>query len=105
MTDEGLEYNIDMKVFQRNKDVVSRKIAGELFLVPVAGNLADMERMFALTTVAQFIWEKIDGKRSLSDIRDELLAEFDVEKDQADSDIREFVAELMSAGLVQAAAT
>ena len=90
-------------MFQRNKDVVSRKIAGELFLVPVAGNLADMERMFALTTVGEFIWERIDGKRSLSEIRDEVVAQFDVEEEQADSDIQEFVAELISAGLVQEA--
>ena len=90
-----------MKVFQRNKNVVSRKIAGELFLVPVAGNLADMERMFALTTVGEFIWDRMDGKKSLSQIRDEMLAAFDVEKEQADSDIQEFVAELISAGLVQ----
>jgi hypothetical protein len=90
-----------MKVFQRDKDVVSRKIAGELFLVPVAGNLADMERMFALTTVGEFIWERIDGRRSLSEIRDEVLAAFNVGEEQADSDIQEFLAEMTSTGLVQ----
>jgi len=99
--DEELEYNIRMKVLQRNKDVVARKIAGELFLIPVAGNLADMERMFALTTVAEFIWERIDGKRNLSDIHREVLSEFDVDSEQADSDILDFVKELMLAGLVR----
>jgi len=101
MTTDGLVYNIWMKVFQRKKDIVSRRVAGELFLVPIAGNLADMQRIFTLTKVAEFIWDRLDGQRSLSDIRDELLSEFDVEKDQADSDIFAFVSELMSAGLVQ----
>ncbi len=93
-----------MSVFQRNKDVVSRTIAGEFFLVPVAGNLADMERLFVLSAVGEFIWDRVDGKRSLDDICDEVVAKFDVAKDRADPDIREFVAELVSAGLIQEAA-
>ncbi len=90
-----------MKVFLQNKNVVSRKIAGELFLVPISGNLADMEKMFALTSVGEFIWERMDGRKSLEKIRDEILSEFNVERERADSDIEEFVGELVSAGLVE----
>jgi hypothetical protein len=90
-----------MSVLQRNKDVVSRKIAGELFLVPISGNLADMEHIFTLTTVGEFIWDRMDGKKSINDICDEIMTEFDVERNRADSDIREFVAVLISAGLIQ----
>jgi hypothetical protein len=60
-----------------------------------------MERMFALTSVGEFISERLDGRRSLNDIRDEVVAAFNVEEDQADSDIQEFLAELISAELVQ----
>jgi hypothetical protein len=90
-----------MKVFQRTKDIVSRSVAGELFLVPVAGNLADMQRIFTLTKVAEFIWERLDGQRSLSDIRNDLVELFDVDEEQADSDILAFVTELLTEGLVQ----
>ena len=90
------------KIFIRNQDIVSRRIAGELFLVPVKGKLADMEKIFTLTTVAEYIWDRLDGQRSLDDIRNDVVARFDVGEEQADSDIREFIAELVEAGLIRA---
>ena len=96
----GREDNIWLKVFERPRNIVSRKIAGELFLVPVAGKLADMQRMFALTEVAEFIWERLDGQRSLGDVRNEVLACFDAEKEQIEADIEAFVTELIAEGLL-----
>lgn len=90
-----------MKVFQRTQNIVSRRVAGELFLVPVAGNLADMQRIFTLTKVAEFIWERLDGQRSLSDILNDVVEQFDVDEEQADSDIQALVTELLTEGLVQ----
>ena len=88
------------KVFIRNSDVISRKIAGELFLVPVKGKIADMENIFALTAVAEYIWDRLDGRKSLNEILNAVVDRFDVEHEQAESDIREFIMELMGAGLI-----
>jgi len=88
------------KVFIRNSDVISRKIAGELFLVPVKGKMADMENIFALTAVAEYIWDRLDGRKSLNEILNNVVDRFDVEQEQAESDIREFIMELMGAGLI-----
>jgi len=88
------------KVFIRNSDVVSRKIAGELFLVPVKGKMADMENIFTLTAVAEYIWDRLDGRKSLNEILNNVVDRFDVEHEQAESDIREFIMELMGAGLI-----
>lgn len=93
---------MDDKVFIRNEDIVTRRIAGELFLVPVKGKLADMERIFTLTAVAEYIWDRLDGQRSLDEIRNDIVGQFDVGEKQADSDIREFIAELVEAGLIRA---
>ena len=88
------------KVFIRNSDVVSRKIAGELFLVPVKGKIADMEKIFALTAVAEYILDSLDGRNNLNEILNNVVDRFDVEHEQAESDIREFITELMGAGLI-----
>ncbi len=88
------------RIFVRDKDVVARSIGGELFLVPVRGKLADMEEIFTLTAVAEFIWERLDGEKSVGQVRDELIARFDVDRDRADTDIRAFVQALIEAGLV-----
>jgi hypothetical protein len=88
------------KVFVGDKDVVSRKIGGELFIVPVKGQLADMQKIFTLTPVAEYIWERLDGRKNVSEIRDEVVARFEVSGEQADSDISEFLAELLEARLI-----
>jgi hypothetical protein len=90
-----------MKVFQRTRNIVTRRVAGELFLVPVAGNLADMQRIFTLTKVAEFIWERLDGQKSLSDILNDVVERFDIDEEQADSDIQTLVTKLLTEGLVQ----
>ena len=87
-------------VFRKSDNMVSRNIAGETIIVPIRGNLADMQRIFAISAVAEHIWENLDGEKSLDEIRDDIVATFDVEKAQADADLQEFIAELLEAGLI-----
>jgi len=98
---ENAEADLWSKTFRKNADVVSRKIAGEVILVPVRGNLADMNRIFALDGVGEFIWQALDEGKNLGEIRNELLDRFDVEKATADSDVREFIRELVNADLIR----
>ena len=96
-----MENNSLMQIFEKTENIVTRSIAGELFLVPIAGNLANMQRIFALTAVAEFIWERLDGRMSLKDIRSAVLAGFEATEEQADADIAEFIRELLKEGLVK----
>jgi len=80
--------------------VVTRKIMEERLVVPIRGKLADMQAIFALTPVADFIWERLDGQKTLADILEEIVAEFNVEREQAANDLLEFVAELSKEKLV-----
>lgn len=89
------------KIYKKNSDIVTRKIADELFLVPIKGNIADMQRIFTLNPVGQYIWQEIDNRKGLDEIRKGIIERFDVENEQADSDIREFIAELIEADLIR----
>jgi len=86
--------------FKKRGEIVSRKIAGETILVPIRGRLADMQRIFSLNPVAECIWEQIDGQKKLGDIRNRVLCLFEVGKELADSDIEEFIAELLKEDLI-----
>ena len=90
-------------VFRKHERVVTRQIAGETLLVPVRGKLVDMQKIFSLDPVAAFVWEHLDGSRTLADVRDAVLDAFDVEQERAEADIQEFVAELVAAELIQEA--
>ena len=87
--------------YRKKENIVTRHIAGETLLVPIYGELANMEKIFTLDPVAAFIWEQLDGERSLKEIRDGVLNAFDVKKEQADTDISEFIDELLKADLVE----
>lgn len=101
---ENTKDDIGMKVFVKADNIVSRRIAGELFLVPVSGDLANMQRIFSLTAVAEFIWEKFDGQMNLNEIRRHVLTRFDVSEKQAEADIKEFATELLKEGLARVTA-
>jgi len=88
------------QIFKLNGEIVSRKIAGEIFLIPIRGNLADMQCIFTLNAVAEYIWKQLDGQNSLEKIRNRVMEIFDVEKQVADSDIREFIDDLLKSNLI-----
>lgn len=82
-------------VFARNDQVVSRKIVDELILVPMRKNVADMETLYTLNEVGARVYELIDGAVALQEIVDTIVQEFDVTKQEAESDARGFIEQLL----------
>ena len=57
------------KIYKKNGDIVTRRIAGDLFLIPIRGKIAEMQRIFVLNPVGECIWQEIDSQKSLDEIR------------------------------------
>ncbi len=74
--------------------MVFRRIETETFLVPIKSNAADLDNIYILNEIAARIWELIDGTHSTEDIKNTILEEYDVTPEQADADIKEFIAAL-----------
>ena len=87
------------RIYTRGKDIISRDIAGETILVPIRGNLADMQYIFTLNPVGVFIWEQLEGENTLTDILESLLEHFETSREQATDDILEFIGQVTEAGL------
>jgi hypothetical protein len=66
------------QVFQRNQNFVYRKIDDETILVPIKDNVGDMGSIYNLNEAAAFVWEHLDGARTLSDIKNMMTLEFEV---------------------------
>ena len=90
-------------VYRKKDDIVTRRIAGETILVPVCGNLADMQRLFSLSGVGEFIWERIDGSASLEAIREGIMERFEVDREESEADLVEFTSRLLDSGLIEEA--
>jgi hypothetical protein len=88
------------KMYARNPDMVSRRIAEETILVPVKGKTHDMDCLYTLNESAALAWELIDGRRSLGEIRDRIVTEYRVEPEEAGADLLELVSALEQIGAV-----
>ena len=88
--------------YEKEPSIVYREIAGEAILVPIRRNVADMESVYTLDSVGADIWKLIDGDRTLPDILDVLLGEYDVEADVLSRDLDEFIEQLESVGAIRA---
>lgn len=87
--------------FVRKRDVVTRRVAGELILVPVSGSVVGLESIYTLNEVGGAIWSLLDG-RSVDAIADTISGEFDVPPEAAREDVAEFLRDLEASGLIEA---
>ena len=88
-------------VYHKKTKIVTRLIAGEMLLVPIGNKPDDFQTIYALNPVGQYIWQQLDGERSLTEIQDGIVAEFDVDKGQAKTDLQEFISQLVDADMIE----
>ncbi|HNR40716.1 MAG TPA: PqqD family protein [Bacteroidales bacterium] len=78
-------------VVSHSPDIVTRKTGNEYVLVPLANNIADMNRLFTLNESGAFIWELIDGEKNIREIVERFTEEFDIESETATRDVLAFM--------------
>lgn len=84
------------KIYKASEEVVAREIAGEFILVPLSGGIAEMnEDIFTLNETGKAIWDKLDGKKTLQEISEELNSEFSSSSEELTEDLLGFTAALL----------
>jgi Coenzyme PQQ synthesis protein D (PqqD) len=81
--------------------VVQRLVAGETFLVPIHGHIADMQELFVVNEVGRFLWDRLDGETSVEGLVTDVVSEFEVSEAQARCDTEAFLQQLTQAGLAE----
>src|SRR5271155_3593311 len=87
--------------FVRSNDLVSRAVAGETVVVPICRGVADLEAIFTLNGVGTRLWALLAEGRTESELSAFVAQRFAVLAEQAQCDVRNFLAELQAAGLVR----
>jgi CTP synthase (UTP-ammonia lyase) len=82
------------KVYKKSDTVVYRKIADEFILVPIRQTVGDLESIYTLNEVAARIWELIDGKKKVGEIKEKIVEEFRVTPEEAEKDLLEHLQQL-----------
>jgi hypothetical protein len=78
-------------ILSHSTSVVTRKTGNEYVLVPVADNIADMNSVYTINETGAFIWEQIDGEKTIGEIIDLLTKQYEIDKDTASADVFEFI--------------
>jgi hypothetical protein len=78
------------------KDQVSSDLAGETVLLSMQSAM-----YYGLDAVGSRIWELVREPIRVSDIRDAITAEYDVEPERCEADVIAFLRELAGKGLIE----
>jgi Coenzyme PQQ synthesis protein D (PqqD) len=87
---------------RRSREVVSRVVADEAIVVPIRRGAADMDSIFTFNEAGTKLWAMIEANRSASELAAHLEAEYGLSAEKAAADTEQFLADLISAGLVEA---
>jgi len=88
-------------VLKKSENVVFRKIEDEYILVPIVASAADVECIFNLNETGAAVWERIDGTKKLSDIIEDIKAEYESEGTEVENDVMAFVSGMVEAKLIE----
>jgi hypothetical protein len=85
----------DLKsILSHSSSIVTRKSVNEYILVPITDNIADMDSVYTLNETGAFIWEQIDGKRTVEEIIDLVIQEYEIDRDSASKDVFDLIVKM-----------
>ena len=87
-------------VYKKNPKIVARESGDEYILVPITDNVANMEAVYTMNETAAFIWDSIDGVKSLEEIADLMSEEYETDMKTALSDVIELLEDLRNHKIV-----
>lgn len=86
------------KVFTASTDFVHRKNPDDSVILM---RVTDDDDFFKITGVASQIWQRIDGKKTIKEILDSILNEYDVSEAQLVSDAEPFLKKLIDLEIIK----
>ena len=82
-----------------NKGFLLKKVGNEYMIIPTNNNKVLMNKIFNINEVGADIYKTLGNGLSIAETIDELLKEYDVDKETLTNDVLEFVEELRKRGI------
>jgi hypothetical protein len=92
--------DLSTAVFRHHDSLVARDLAGEKVIIPIRGKVGDLSSIYTLNSVANEIWNLLDGLRPVSDIVTRLQQEYEVDPATLAADVRGLLSEMHEEGLI-----
>ncbi len=97
--------NILDKCFVKEKELVTREVAGERIIVPIKGHVGDLEGVYTLNELGAMIWQLINGQTTARELAEAVRNEDDIGAAEAEKDVVDFLRSLEDAGLIRPSET
>jgi hypothetical protein len=96
-----------MARFVRSPDVVARRIAGEVVLVPIATRTENAARrtanFYVLNTTAELLWDRLQSPADAEELTREVALHFEMDAAEVRGDVEQFLSELERCGAIHTA--
>ena len=86
----------DLSVISVTKEVVHCDVEDEVVILGLKDGV-----YYGLNPVGAFIWNLIQKPKTVAELRDAVLEEYDVSEEVCNSDLQELITELSDKGLVE----
>lgn len=84
-----------------SKDFILREIAGEYILVPVGKTALSFNGLITINEVGELIWSMLQEEKSVTEIVNTILDEYEIDEDTALADVNEFIGLLKQNNIVE----
>lgn len=85
--------------FSIKQGYVAREVAGEYLAVPVDSSVG--ANIVVLNEVSKFLWDELKTEKTFDELLNAMLGNYDVPKDEAEADLKEFLMQLIENGLLE----
>lgn len=82
-----------------NKGFLLKKVGNEYMIIPTNNNKVLMNKIFNINEVGADIYKTLENGLSIAETIDELLKEYEIDKETLTNDVLEFVEELRKRGI------
>ncbi|MBE6820924.1 MAG: PqqD family protein [Ruminococcaceae bacterium] len=89
---------MENKKYGVKQGYIVREIAGEFIAVPVDSSCGT--NIVVLNPVSRFLWDLMKTEKTFDELLDAMLSNYDVSKEEAETDLKDFLKQLTESGLL-----
>lgn len=82
-------------------EMIIREIAGERILIPVGQAALKIHGMISLSESGLLLWKKLQQDCAEENLVESILKEYDIDRETAVSDVRDFLGKLERIGILE----
>ncbi|MFH1593378.1 MAG: PqqD family protein [Candidatus Omnitrophota bacterium] len=86
----------EKRVFKKTDKIVMRQIEGETILLPLYKSSKEMNYIYTLNETATDFWNRMDGKKNMAKIHEELMDVYDVDEKRLTKNMNDLTKDLKS---------